>query len=119
MPRRKQTRTGQVAVNFLERCLTLTAMAEQRLYDAKITWFAFLDGNEDPSKWSKGGCPDDFQHADDWGLNGEDRESFLDWCANQRHYFLLCESGADDVAANRRAQDDRTLLRIAPRKRRE
>ncbi len=111
MPKRKPTLTGQAAVNFLQRCLTLTEMAEQRLADAKVTWFAFLDGNDDPSTWSSGGCPDDFNHAETLGLQGCAKEQFLNWCANQRHYFLLCESGMDDAEANTEAQSLRALLR--------
>lgn len=104
MKRRKLTRTGQIAVNFLERCLTLTGMAEQRLYEAKISWFAYLDIDSD-------GCPDDYAHGKDFGLNDSDHERFLDWCANQRHFWLLCEAGQEDIDAHHLALSNRALLR--------
>jgi hypothetical protein len=105
--RTKQQLSGQAGINFLERCLTLTAMSEQRRQGAQSAWFEHLGGEP----WSSGGCPNDFAHAHSFGLTGADGESFLDWCANQRHYFLLCESGMDDYEASREAQNDRNLRR--------
>jgi hypothetical protein len=104
----KQQLTGQAATNLLERCLILTEMSEQRIHDAEMTWFAYLDNEE--ASWSGAGCPDDYAHAGSFGLTGPDNEQFLDWCANQRHYFLLCESGLEDYEANSQAQNDRSLL---------
>jgi hypothetical protein len=106
--RTKLQLTGQTAINFLERCMTLTEMAEQRRHDAEVTWFAYLDNEE--ASWSDAGCPDDYAHAKDFGLTGVDSERFLDWCANQRHYFRLCESGVDGYDASCQAQNDRGLL---------
>ncbi len=115
MGKRTKHFTGQAAVNHLERCMTLSAMAEERLHDAQITWFAFLDCEEDSASWSAGGCPNDYDLSDGFGLSGHDRERFLDWCANQRHYFLLCESGVDDLEASSHAQNDRSLLKGRPK----
>jgi hypothetical protein len=96
--------TGQTAINMLERCLILTELAEERKRDAQSAWFDYPDNG-------KTGCPDDYAHARSFGLTGEEGEGFLDWCANQRHFWLLCESGMDDYEASCEAQNDRGLLR--------